>query len=105
METPEAVELRKRSVEAEMEDTEVKPLYRVVPQKSASVGGAMMGSQHVYDLKGAVGVGMGGRGGAQGECLMPAGVAFTRLLPTDVCVNLRRWYGNLSGRPRGACCT
>ena len=29
---------------------EVKPLYKVIPQAAASVGGAMMGSQHVYDL-------------------------------------------------------
>lgn len=60
METPEAVELRKRTVEAAMEDTEVKPLYKVLPQTAASVGSAMMGSQHVYDLKAAVPVALGG---------------------------------------------
>ena len=45
---------------------EVKPLYKVIPQAAASVGGAMMGSQHVYDLKGAVPVVVGGGGGVQG---------------------------------------
>ena len=46
--------------------SEIKPLYRVVPQAAASVGGAMMGSEHVYDIKGAVPVAVGSSIGAGG---------------------------------------
>eukprot|EP00048_Salpingoeca_helianthica_P016006 m.229893 g.229893 ORF g.229893 m.229893 type:complete len:590 (-) comp17867_c0_seq1:25-1794(-) len=62
IDTPEAVELRKRNIESEMDNAELQPLYRVVPQAPASVGGAMMGSSHVYDIRNAVSVTAAGRG-------------------------------------------
>ena len=33
---------------------ETPALYTVLPEKTASVGGAMMGSSHVYDMASAV---------------------------------------------------
>jgi hypothetical protein len=70
---------------------EVRPLYKVVPQSAASVGGAMMGSSHVYDLHGAVPVAVGNRGGPSGKEHL---FSFT---------HVKRWYGYFSGEPRRSC--
>ncbi|KAH8262903.1 hypothetical protein KR044_001775, partial [Drosophila immigrans] len=59
METPENIELRKKKIEAEMEDNETPVLYQVLPEKRTDrIGASMMGSTHVYDI------GSGGGGGA-----------------------------------------
>jgi splicing factor 3B subunit 2 len=52
METPDQIELRKRRIEDAMDQGGDTPaLYQVLPEKKAApVGGAMMGSAHVYDL-------------------------------------------------------
>ncbi|XP_018322749.1 splicing factor 3B subunit 2 [Agrilus planipennis] len=53
METPEAIELRKKKIENEMEGTETPVLYHVIPEKrNERIGGAMMASSHVYDMTG-----------------------------------------------------
>ena len=46
------IELRKRkNIEEAMEvGAEQQPLYTVLPEKRISVGAAMMGSAHVYDM-------------------------------------------------------
>ncbi|KAH8378096.1 hypothetical protein KR093_009209, partial [Drosophila rubida] len=54
METPENIELRKKKIEAEMEDNETPVLYQVLPEKRTDrIGASMMGSTHVYDISGA----------------------------------------------------
>ena len=53
LETPDMIELRKRKsqIESEMETSGDAPaLYQILPEKSQSVGGSMMGSSKVYDL-------------------------------------------------------
>ncbi|XP_076258581.1 splicing factor 3b subunit 2 [Rhynchophorus ferrugineus] len=51
METPEAIELRKKKIESEMEGNETPALYHVIPEKrNDRIGNSMMGSVHVYDL-------------------------------------------------------
>ncbi|RUS79925.1 hypothetical protein EGW08_012313 [Elysia chlorotica] len=52
METPDQIELRKKRIEDAMDQGGDTPaLYQVLPEKKAApVGGAMMGSAHVYDL-------------------------------------------------------
>ena len=52
METPDMIELRKRkNIEEAMETgAEQQTLYTVLPEKRVSVGAAMMGSAHVYDM-------------------------------------------------------
>ena len=52
LETPDIIELRKRKeIEELMEaGNETPSLYTVLAEKKASVGAAMMGSAHVYDL-------------------------------------------------------
>ncbi|KAL1513612.1 hypothetical protein ABEB36_003003 [Hypothenemus hampei] len=51
METPEAIELRKKKIENEMEGNETPVLYHVIPEKrNDRIGNSMMGSTHVYDL-------------------------------------------------------
>lgn len=51
METPEMIELRKQNIEDAMEQGGDTPaLYTVLPEKKTAVGGAMMGSAHVYDI-------------------------------------------------------
>lgn len=51
METPDLIELRKKRIEDAMDQGGDTPaLYQVVPEKKATVGGAMMGSAHVYDM-------------------------------------------------------
>lgn len=51
METPDLIELRKKRIEDAMDQGGDTPaLYQILPEKKASVGGAMMGSAHVYDL-------------------------------------------------------
>lgn len=51
METPDSIELRKKRIEAEMEDNETPVLYHVLPEKKSDrIGGSMMASTHVYDI-------------------------------------------------------
>jgi splicing factor 3B subunit 2 len=51
METPDSIELRKKKIEAEMEDNETPLLYHVIPEKkNERIGGAMMASTHIYDI-------------------------------------------------------
>ena len=45
-ETPDMIELRKKCIEG----GDTPALYQVLPAKNSSVGGAMMGSAHVYDM-------------------------------------------------------
>ncbi|XP_067680182.1 splicing factor 3B subunit 2-like [Haliotis asinina] len=53
VETPEMIELRKRRIEDAMDQGGDTPaLYTVLPEKKTAVGGAMMGSAHVYDMTG-----------------------------------------------------
>uniref|UniRef100_A0A8C3SNM4 Splicing factor 3b subunit 2 n=2 Tax=Chelydra serpentina TaxID=8475 RepID=A0A8C3SNM4_CHESE len=51
METPELIELRKKKIEEAMDGSETPQLFTVLPEKrTATVGGAMMGSTHIYDM-------------------------------------------------------
>lgn len=51
METPDSIELRKKRIEAEMEDNETPVLYHVLPEKKTErIGASMMASTHVYDI-------------------------------------------------------
>lgn len=51
METPDSIELRKKRIEAEMEDNETPVLYHVLPEKkNERIGTSMMASTHVYDI-------------------------------------------------------
>ncbi|XP_069750222.1 splicing factor 3B subunit 2 [Narcine bancroftii] len=51
METPELIELRKKKIEEAMDGGETPQLYIPVPEKrTATIGGAMMGSTHIYDM-------------------------------------------------------
>lgn len=44
------IELRKKRIEDAMDQGgETPALYTILPEKKSSVGGAMMGSAHVYD--------------------------------------------------------
>ncbi|XP_054487245.2 splicing factor 3B subunit 2 [Agelaius phoeniceus] len=55
METPEVIELRKKKMEA-MDGSETSQLFTVVPEKrTATMGMAMMGSTHIYDMSAVVG--------------------------------------------------
>ncbi len=51
--TPFPSGTQQQAIEAAMEDTEEKTLYKVIPQRETKVGAAMMGSSYVYDMKGA----------------------------------------------------
>jgi splicing factor 3B subunit 2 len=56
VETPDMIELRKRRIEDAMDqggDTPALP-YTILPEKKSGIGGAMMGSTHVYDVTSAV---------------------------------------------------
>ena len=45
------IELRKRRIEDSMDQGgETPALYQVIPEKKTTVGGAMMGSAHIYDM-------------------------------------------------------
>ncbi|XP_054130235.1 splicing factor 3B subunit 2 [Melozone crissalis] len=56
METPEVIELRKKKIEEAMDGSETPQLFTVVPEKStATMGRAMMGSTHIYDMSAVVG--------------------------------------------------
>ena len=45
------IELRKRRIEDAMDQGGDTPaLYTVLPEKKTAVGGAMMGSAHIYDI-------------------------------------------------------
>lgn len=45
------IELRKRRIEDSMDQGGDTPaLYQVIPEKKTTVGGAMMGSAHIYDV-------------------------------------------------------
>ncbi|OQR67412.1 splicing factor 3B subunit 2-like [Tropilaelaps mercedesae] len=63
LETPDAIELRKRKTEAEMEMGDQMPqLYTVIGERrNERLGHAMMGSTHTYDIPGTVGVGPVGK--------------------------------------------
>ena len=51
IETPESIELRKKRIEDSMDQGGDTPaLYTILPEKKSAVGGAMMGSTHVYDI-------------------------------------------------------
>ena len=51
VETPDMIELRKRRIEDSMDQgAETPALYQVLPEKRTAVGGAMMGSAHIYDV-------------------------------------------------------
>ena len=51
METPDLIELRKKRIEDAMDQGGDTPaLYTVLPEKRTNIGGAMMGSAHVYDM-------------------------------------------------------
>ncbi|XP_038643393.1 splicing factor 3B subunit 2 [Scyliorhinus canicula] len=51
METPELIELRKKKIEEAMDGSDTPQLYIPVPEKrAAAIGGAMMGSTHIYDM-------------------------------------------------------
>jgi len=64
METPDMIELRKKNIEDAMERGGDTPaLYQVLPEKKTTVGGAMMGSAHVYDLQAAAAGGRKAGGG------------------------------------------
>lgn len=53
VETPDMIELRKRRIEDAMDQGGDTPaLYTVLPEKKTAVGGAMMGSAHIYDMAG-----------------------------------------------------
>ena len=57
LETPDMIELRKRKtqIESDMESMggETPALYKILPEKAASVGTSMMGSSKVYDISAA----------------------------------------------------
>lgn len=56
METPELIELRKKKIEEAMDGSETPQLFTVVPEKrTATVGTAMMGSTHIYDMSAVMG--------------------------------------------------
>lgn len=45
------IELRKKRIEDSMDQGgETPALYQVIPEKKTNVGGAMMGSAHIYDM-------------------------------------------------------
>lgn len=51
VETPDMIELRKRRIEDAMDQGGDTPaLYTILPEKKTTVGGAMMGSAHIYDI-------------------------------------------------------
>ncbi|KAM3920579.1 splicing factor 3B subunit 2 [Leptodactylus fuscus] len=55
METPELIELRKKKNEEAMDGTETPLLFTVLPEKrTATVGGAIMGSTHIYEISSAM---------------------------------------------------
>ena len=57
IETPDMIELRKKRIEDSMDQGGDTPaLYTILPEKKTTVGGAMMGSTHAYDLAAAVSV-------------------------------------------------
>ena len=65
LETPDMIELRKKRMETEMEGGDTPALYTILPEKRAeTMGRAMMGSTHTYDL-GAAAVGAGAAGVAR----------------------------------------
>ena len=55
VETPDMIELRKQRIEDAIDQGGDTPaLYTILPEKKAAVGGAMMGSSHVYDISAVV---------------------------------------------------
>ncbi|XP_040184759.1 splicing factor 3B subunit 2 [Rana temporaria] len=55
METPELIELRKKKNEEAIDGTETPLLFTVLPEKrTATVGGAIMGSTHIYEMSSAL---------------------------------------------------
>ncbi|KAF4793884.1 splicing factor 3B subunit 2 [Turdus rufiventris] len=56
IETPELIELRKKKIEETMDGGETPQLFTVVPEKrTETVGTAMMGSNHIYDMSAVMG--------------------------------------------------
>ncbi|NWV55710.1 SF3B2 factor, partial [Daphoenositta chrysoptera] len=56
METPELIELRKKKIEETMDHSETPQLFTVVPERHVvTVGKAMMGSTHIYDVSAVMG--------------------------------------------------
>lgn len=55
METPDMIELRKKRIEDAMDQGGDTPaLYTILPEKKTTIGTAMMGSAHVYDISAAM---------------------------------------------------
>ncbi len=50
LETPELIELRKRTIEEAMEGSETPQLYKILPEVEVSVGEAFMGRSKVYEI-------------------------------------------------------
>jgi splicing factor 3B subunit 2 len=70
IETPDAIELRKRRIEDAMDDNgEAQTLYKVISQKDAGTAASqgMMGSTHVYDVAGAMAGPAAGAAAAKGK--------------------------------------
>ncbi|XP_058871887.1 splicing factor 3B subunit 2-like isoform X2 [Acipenser ruthenus] len=94
METPELIELRKKKIEEAMDGNETPQLFTVLPEKRpASVGTAMMGSTHIYDVSSAV-----SRKGASAQELQGVEVALTLC----VCVSLPVGGESEGGQRSGA---
>ncbi|KAL2309017.1 LOW QUALITY PROTEIN: hypothetical protein Nmel_005195 [Mimus melanotis] len=56
LETPELIELRKKKIEEAMDGRVTPQLFTMVPEKpTATVGTAMMGSTHIYDMSAVMG--------------------------------------------------
>lgn len=54
LETPDMIELRKKRMETEMEGGDTPALYTILPEKrTETMGRAMMGSTHTYDISAA----------------------------------------------------
>ena len=50
-ETPESIELRKKRIETAMDEGDEAPaLFTVLPEKNVSLGSALLGSSHIYDM-------------------------------------------------------
>ncbi|PVD26216.1 hypothetical protein C0Q70_13886 [Pomacea canaliculata] len=68
VETPDMIELRKRRIEDAMDQGGDTPaLYTVLPEKKTTVGAAMMGSAHIYDMSAVQTVKKGGEKGGTAE--------------------------------------
>nr|XP_053645490.1 splicing factor 3B subunit 2-like [Cherax quadricarinatus] len=67
LETPDMIELRKKRMETEMEGGDTPALYTILPEKrTETMGRAMMGSTHTYDIGAAAASGIASRSATQG---------------------------------------